>query len=89
MRTKRTECNGNKGHLAIERKRGNDTIRIDSIIRDRDYGEQTWKVWELPAAVSDEELFKIATELQYRTDGNHGNADRINEFLGELKLFKN
>lgn len=40
MRTTRIELEGSAGHVAIERKPGEGTIRIDSIVRDPKRGEQ-------------------------------------------------
>jgi len=63
MRTVRIELEGDAGHVAIERPRNSDNIRIDSIVRDPLPGEQAWKTWEVEArATSDDGLFDIATE---------------------------
>ena len=49
MRTMRIELEGRAGHVAIERQRGNATIRIDSVIANPGKGEQAWKTWEIDA----------------------------------------
>ena len=88
LRIERIDLNGAAGHLKIERLRGSDTIRIDSIIRDPKGGEEAWKVLELPATASDEELFKVATEVQQRTDGYAGTDSERLGYFGELLRFK-
>ena len=89
MRTKRIELEGPAGHVAIERQRGSDTIRIDSIIRDPapGTGEQAWKTWEVEARISQDELFKIAEEVQRRCDGQRGTNSMIHDYYRELHRF--
>jgi len=87
MRTTRIELEGSAGHVAIERPRNSATIRIDSIVRNPRGGEQAWKTWELPATVSDDELFEVATEVQQRTDGCTGTNSDIHDYLRELQRF--
>jgi len=88
MRTTRIELEGSAGHVAIERTRGSTTIRIDSIlfapVAD---GQQTWKTWELPARISDDELFKVAEEVQQRCDGSRGTNSMIHDYYRELQRF--
>ncbi|QNN25121.1 hypothetical protein HED60_23530 [Planctomycetales bacterium ZRK34] len=88
MRTTRIELEADAGSLAIERKTGSDTIRIDSILRDPKRGEQAWKTWELPARISDEDLFKVATEVQRRTDGHRGTNSMIHDYYREMQRFQ-
>lgn len=88
MRTTRIELDGDAGHLAIQRERGSATIRIDSIIRDPKRGQQAWKSWELDAAVSDEDLFKVAIEVQFRTDGGTGTNSMIHDYFREMQRFQ-
>jgi len=88
MRTVRIELEGDAGHVAIERPRNSDTIRVDSIVRDPLPGEQAWKTWELPARISDDELFKVAIEVQQRTDGCTGTNSMIHDYLYELQRFQ-
>ena len=88
MRTTRIELEGSAGHVAIERKPGDDTIRIESIIRDPKRGQQAWKTWELPARISDEDLFKVATEVQQRTDGCTGTNSMIHDYYREMQRFQ-
>lgn len=88
MRTTRIELDGEAGHLAIQRERGGATIRIDSILRDPKRGQQAWKTWELPARVSDEDLFKVAIEVQFRTDGGTGTKSMIYDYFREMQRFQ-
>lgn len=90
MRTIRIELEGSAGHVAIERKRGDTTIRIDSILRDPTPGqrEQAWKTWELPARVSDDDLFKVAEEVQRRCDGVRGTNSMIHDYYREMQRFQ-
>ena len=88
MRTTRIELDGDAGHVAIARKAGETTIRIDSIIRDPKRGQQAWKTWEVEAAVSDEDLFQIATEVQVRTDGQRGTNSMIHDYYREMQRFQ-
>lgn len=88
MRTTRIELDGDAGHLAIQRERGSAMIRIDSIIRDAKRGQQAWKSWELDAAVSDEDLFKVAIEVQFRTDGGTGTNSMIHDYFREMQRFQ-
>lgn len=88
MRTTRIEIDSDAGHVAIERRPGVNTIRIDSIIREPKRAEQTWKTWELDAAISDEDLFKVATEVQQRTDGKRGTNSMIHDYFRELQRFQ-
>lgn len=88
MRTTRIELDGDAGHLAIQRERGSATIRIDSIIRDPKRGQQAWKSWELDAAVSDEDLFKVAIEVQFRADGGTGTNSMIHDYFREMQRFQ-
>jgi hypothetical protein len=88
MRTKRIELEGSAGHVAIERQRGSDTIRIDSVLRDPRNGEQAWKTWEIEARNTDDtELFWIATEVQRRCDGVVGTNSDVNDYYRELQRF--
>ncbi len=88
MRTTRIELDGDAGHVAIERKTGETAIRIDSILRNPKRGQQAWKSWELPAAISDEELFKVAIEVQCRTDGGTGTNSMIHDYFREMQRFQ-
>jgi len=88
MRTTRIELDGDAGHLAIQRERGSATIRIDSIVRDPKRGQQAWKSWELPAATRDEDLFKVALEVQLRTDGCTGTNSMIHDYYREMQRFQ-
>jgi len=88
MRTTRIELEGSAGHVAIERPRNTDTIRIDSIVRNPKRGQQAWKTWELPATVSDDELFEVATEVQQRTDGCTGTNSMIHDYYREMQRFQ-
>ena len=88
MRTTRIELEGDAGHVAIERKAGETTIRIDSIIRDPKRGQQAWKSWELPARISDEDLFKVAIEAQLRTDGCTGTNSMVHDYYREMQRFQ-
>jgi hypothetical protein len=87
MRTIRIELEGSAGHVAIERKRDDTTIRIDSILREPKR-EQAWKTWELPARVSDEDLFKVAEEVQRRCDGVRGTNSMIHDYYREMQRFQ-
>jgi len=88
MRTTRIELDGDAGHVAIERNAGEATIRIDSIIRDLKRGQQTWKTWELSTRVSDEDLFKVAIEVQFRTDGGTGTNSMVHDYFREMQRFQ-
>jgi hypothetical protein len=88
MRITRIELDGDAGHLAIQRERGSGTIRIDSILPDPKRGQQVWKTWELPAGVTDEELFKVAIEVQFRTDGGTGTNSEIGDYFREMQRFQ-
>ena len=88
MRTTRIELDGDAGHGAIERNAGEATIRIDSIIRDLKRGQQTWKTWELSTRVSDEDLFKVAIEVQFRTDGGTGTNSMVHDYFREMQRFQ-
>jgi len=89
MRTKRIELEGSAGHVAIERPRGSTTIRIDSILRAPVPGtsEQAWKTWELDARIGEDELFKVAEEVQRRCDGMRGTNSMIHDYYRELQRF--
>ena len=88
MRTTRIELDGDAGHVAIERKAGETSIRIDSIIRDPKRGQQAWKTWELPARISAEDLFKVAIEVQLRSDGRTGTNSDIHDYYREMQRFQ-
>ncbi|MCL2641830.1 MAG: hypothetical protein FWD53_13350 [Phycisphaerales bacterium] len=88
MRIKRIEIDGTTGHLAIERQIQNARIRIDSIICNPNPGQQAWQIWDLPAAISDEELFKVATAVQHRTDGCIGTYLMVLEYFVEMQKFQ-
>jgi len=87
MRTTRIELEGSAGHVSIERKPGSTTIRIDSILREPKK-EQVWKTWELPARISDDELFKVAEEVQHRCDGVRGTNSMIHDLFREMQRFQ-
>lgn len=87
MRTKRIELEGSAGHVAIERQRGSTIIRIDSIVRDPKPGQQAWQTWELDARISEDELFKVAEEVQHRCDGVRGTNSMIHDYHRELQRF--
>lgn len=86
MRTRRIELEGSGGHVAIEKNDG--TIRIDSIIRNPEQGQQAWRIWELPITISDEELFKVAKIVQQRCDGHTGSNSMIHDYFLELQRFQ-
>jgi len=88
MRITRIELEGAHGHVAIERKRTVGSIRIDSVLRNRQAGLQAWRVWQLPPTVRDHVLFKVAAEVQQRTDGSVGTNSMIREYLRELQRFQ-
>jgi len=89
MRITRIELEGDAGRLAIERQPGSATIRIDSIIRDPTpgKGQQAWKTWELPARVTEDDLFRIAIEVQFRSDGRTGTNSDTHDYYRELQRF--
>ncbi len=88
MRTRRIELDGDAGHVAIECLPGSGTIRIDSMIRNPKRGQQAWKTWELPITIGDEELFKIAIEVQFRCDGCTGTNSMIHDYFREMQRFQ-
>lgn len=89
MRTRRIELEGRAGHVAIERPRGSTTIRVDSIIRDPapETGQQAWRTWELDARIGEDELFKVAEQIQRRCDGVRGTGSDIHDYFRELQRF--
>ncbi len=86
MRTKRIELEGPAGHVAIERLRGEATIRIDSIVREP-RGEHGWLSWEIPAAAGQDEVYPIAEMIQRRCDGATGTHSDIHDYYRELQRF--
>ncbi len=90
MRTTRIELEGSAGSVAITRSPGDTSIRIDSIIREPapGSGEQTWKTWEVEARISDEDLFKVAEEIQRRSDGVRGTNSDVHDYYRELQRFQ-
>jgi len=50
-------------------------------------GQQAWKTWQLSARVGDEELFRVAAEVQRRTDGCAGTNSMIHDYYRELHRF--
>jgi len=89
MRFERLELNGDAGRLRIERERGSRKIWIDSSLHRPKRGKEAdgWVLWELPNNATDKRILKLAKELQSRTDGKAGSADRIDEFFREMKRF--
>lgn len=87
MRTMRIELEGSAGHVAIQRVRDKNTIRIDSVMREPKK-DQAWKTWEIEAHLTDEALYKIAEEIQYRCAGVHGSNSDIHDYLRELQRFQ-
>ncbi|MBI1375816.1 MAG: hypothetical protein GC159_24160 [Phycisphaera sp.] len=90
MRTIRIELEGSAGHVAIERTPGcggDSTIRIDSILREPKK-EQAWKTWQLPASISDDELFKVAEEVQHRCDGCRGTNSMVHDYFTQMQRFQ-
>ena len=63
-------------------------IRIDSIIRHPKRGQQAWKSWELDASISEMDLFKVAIELQFRSDGCTGTNSDIHDYFCQLQRFQ-
>lgn len=104
MQIRRIELEGRAGHVAIERRRGSTTIRIDSIIANPPSnppsippsnpasprkGEQAWKTWKIDAKSTDEtQLFWIATEVQRRCDGVVGTHGDVDGYFRELQRFQ-
>lgn len=88
MRITRIEFDGEAGHLTIQREAGSKTIRIDSTIRDPKRGQQAWKTWELDADITSEDLFKVAIEVQFRTDGGTGTNSMIHDYFSHLQRFQ-
>ncbi len=87
MRTTRIELEGDHGSVAIERKAGSATIRIDSIIRDPGK-EKAWMTWELSATASEDELFRIAEIVQRRCDGATGTNSMVHDYFREMQRFQ-
>lgn len=87
MRTRRIELEGRAGHVAIERKRGSSTIRIDSIVAEPKNGQQAWKTWEVEARIRSEDLWCIAQEVQRRCDGVLGTRGDIDGYYREMQRF--
>lgn len=85
MRTRRTELDGEAGHVAIERQES--SIRIDSIIRDPKRGEQAWATWTIEASIAREALIELARRIQHRTDGWQGTNSEVHDYLRELERF--
>ncbi len=84
----RIEFEGAAGHLTVEKGPASPTIRIDSILRNPEKGQQAWKTWQLPSAVSDDDLFQIAIEAQQRTDGGRGTNSMVHDYFRELQRFQ-
>jgi hypothetical protein len=87
MRITRIECEGSEGRFTIERPLGDPFMRIDSIVREPQHDPPTWKTWRLSAHASHDELFDVAGELQYRTEGARGTSFDIADYLRELERF--
>ncbi len=88
MRTTRIELEGSAGHVTIERKRGDTTIRIDSVIREPKRTDQVWKTWEVPTSISNEDLYKIAEEVQRRCTGARGTNSDVYGYFTEMQRFQ-
>lgn len=94
MRIKRIELEGDHGHASIERPRnsprttrGNQTIRIDSILRNPKAHEQAWRTWEISSRTDSDELYNIAKILQQRCDGVRGTGGDVQDYYTELQRF--
>jgi len=88
MRATRIELEGKAGHVAIERRGESAKIRIDSIVRNPERGQQAWQIWELPATITDEEYLKVAEEVQRRCDGRIGTYLEVLEYFVEMQKFQ-
>jgi hypothetical protein len=88
MKTTRIELEGSAGHVTIERKRGDTKIRIDSVIREPKRTDEVWKTWEVEASIDDEALFKIAVEVQRRSEGKPGSNSMIHDYYREMQRFQ-
>ena len=86
MWTKRIDLEGKAGHLVIERN--GRVFTITSTLNYPDGVQQECKTWELPTSICDDELFKVAIEVQYRTDGGHGSNSTIHEYFYEMQRFQ-
>ena len=86
MKTTRIELEGSAGSVAITREQN--TIRIDSIIREPKGSEQVWKTWEVEARIDDDALFKIAEEVQRRCDGGRGTNSMVHDVFREMQRFQ-
>jgi len=75
------------GHVTIHREHDSPTIRIDSVLREPGK-EQAWMTWDVPATVSNEELFKIAEIVQRRCAGVRGTGSDIHGYFQELQRFQ-
>jgi hypothetical protein len=62
-------------------------IRIDSVIREPKRSDQVWKTWEVPTSIGDDELYKIAEEVQRRCAGVRGTNSDIHDYFRELQRF--
>ncbi|MCC6579524.1 MAG: hypothetical protein IT440_03725 [Phycisphaeraceae bacterium] len=87
MQTRRIELEGSAGHVAMERPRNSATIRIDCIMGNPQNEEQTWKTWEIDPSIGEDELFRIAQEIQRRCDGVRGSNSMVHDVLRELQRF--
>jgi hypothetical protein len=87
MRTTRIELRGDAGSLTIERTPGCATIRIDSMLRDPQPGQQAWQTWEIDARIDDTKLIDLAETLHQRTEGRPGTDNDIHDYARELYRF--
>ena len=86
MRITRIELEGAAGQVAIERRPGSPTLRIDSTLRDPK-GEPAWRTWEVSARAKEDELFRIAETVQRRCDGDRGTHSMVHDYYRELQRF--
>jgi len=88
MRTIRIELVGKNGCATIERRTERSRIRIDSFLNDPKRGQTAWKIWEFPANIGDEKLFKYAVKVQRRCDGCIGTYLAVLEYFVEMQRFQ-
>jgi len=86
MKIKHIEIEGAAGLVAIDRKSGSTTIRIDTILSNPN-GEPAWDTWNVPARMSDAELFMVAKSIHLRTEGSPGTNSDIHDYFRELQRF--
>ena len=89
MQTNRIEIEGSNGNVTIARRFGGSaTILVSATAYKPKPNQHACRVWEFEPNIGDDELFKIARDVQNICDGAVGTNSDIHGYYRDLQRFQ-